>query len=181
MKTGSILILAILYTIALAVLLWIVYGRLHRPRVVTVPEVRYVDRVIERRDTVIVDRPVYRRIYLQQTDTVYVRVPVPVGFRAAGVISPTPIRIDGRTVTLTYWAPDSLRFIQDDYIVRRPRWGFKADAGGGKTPVGLSVDARLDVRYKALTAYVGYALQAHNGFIYDGPVYGVRLKLIGSD
>jgi len=144
-------------------------------KAVPVTKIRYMDREIAPKDSATGDRPVVKTIYKRTTDTVYVRIPVPVNFNPHGVISPTPIRIDGRDVTLTFWAPDSLRWIQDTYRVKERRWGAYVDIGGTHSPQGYDADARFVLRYRGLRGFVGY----HAGEWGTGPLVGARLKLVG--
>lgn len=155
-------------------------GRGERPSDVQTDTV-YVNRTLERRDTVTVDKPVERRIYLQQFDTVFIRVPVPVDFQPAGIISPAPIRIDGRNVTLTYWAPDSLRFIQDRYVVSRPRWGIGPDLSStvllGRNGAVLTHAAGIRIKYRGLlSGTLGYGVLTGPGWADNGWTVTARLN-----
>lgn len=138
-------------------------------------EVVYVDREITKRDTVTIDRPVTRTIYEETTDTVYIEVPVPTDFRPYGLISSSPVRIDGTSVTLSYWNPVDLRWMQDTYEVRDD-WNVWADAGLWCLGYFCSLDTRLNVRYKRLRGFIGYGVLSGVD-VRHGVTWGVRIRI----
>lgn len=176
LKPAMLLILIGLYSLVLGAFVWTLNESLDKPEVVEQTKVEYVDREITKRDTVTIDRPVTRTIYRRTTDTVVVRVPIPMDFDLAGLIHPTPIKIDGRRVTLTYFSPDSLRFIQDVYETKKRRWGLWLDSGGKCSPIyGCSIDARVNGRYGAVRAFGGYSISE----VGHGLLFGARLRIVG--
>lgn len=136
-------------------------------------EVVYVDREITKRDTVTVDRPVTRTIYQRTTDTVYVKIPVPTDFQPYGVISSSPVRVRGNEFTLSYWSPDSTRWIQDTFTADEQRWGVNMTTGLECGPLECAFDTRISGRYRRVTGYVGLAV----GQISRGPIWGVRVRI----
>lgn len=167
----------ILYTAAIAALVWIAADRLQPPTVITETETVYVDRPITKRDTVTVDRPVTRTIYRTQTDTVYIRIPVPrTDQRFAGLITTTPIKISPKHVTLTYWSPDSLTFIQDRYAFPK-RTRLFLDAGATCMLTACMADTRLNLTRGRLTAHIGYGIIATREESLPGVTFGLRSTL----
>ena len=169
----------ILYTVAIAALAWIVADRLQQPKVITETETVYVDRFITKRDTVTVDRPVTRTIYRTHTDTVYIRMPVPrTDQHFAGLVTTTPIRFSPKHVTLTYWSPDSLTYIQDTYSIPK-RNRLYLDAGAACMTTACTADARINATISRLTFHAGYGVIATPDHTVPGFIFGIRSTIIG--
>lgn len=128
-------------------------------------EVVYRDRTITKRDTVYAERePRTRIIYRTHTDTVRVPVTAPRGLRIRGLISRTPIEIRSRRAILTYFDPESSRWVQNIYTLPRARSGayiaalYEYDLREGHE-AGLRLGARhrrvaahLDLTQRSITA-----------------------------
>jgi len=116
------------------------------PEVRTRTDTVRVDRELVKRDTVTKIVPRTVRVYdtVETVDTAF--VPVPDDYRLMGTISPSPIDIQGREVTLTYWNPDQSRFVQNVYEVDRPSWAIDLRLGAvaaqgfavGTSTIGVS-------------------------------------------
>lgn len=155
---------------------WLVWGRGPVGSSASTTDTLYVERTIRERDTSTVDRPETRVIYERHTDTVRVEVPVPVGLDRIGIISPSPIRVEGRDVRLTWWDPDSLRWQQDIYTVPRPRWRFvPASVSASATlPGAIALSAGPSLTRGAWTLSAGYSALVLPGETVHGVSVGVR-------
>lgn len=172
-------ILLSVYTLIVAGVVWSV-ARATGPNPTPQTKIEYIDRVIEKRDTVTVDRPIVRRIYERQTDTVRVHIPVPENWSYMGVIAPHPIRIDNRRVTVTYWNPDSLRFMQDLYEIPVRKWAVSVSAGADcNANPSCTASALLNIRRQRLTLFGGYQFANLPTGTFHGPAIGIRTTLIG--
>ena len=143
------------------------------PEIIT--EIVYKDRQIVERDTITVDRPVTRYIYQTVTDTVEKKIYVPVDFDMAGIISHAPIKIDRDEVTLTWFDPDSMRFVQDRFVVQRPNWSVEVALSADHLPGYTLTSMKGIVRYKRFSGHIGYGVYGSGGF---GLVFGVQISLI---
>ena len=172
-RYAPIAILALAAGLVIGYLLW---GRGPVGSSSTDVDTLYVERTVTRRDTVTVDRPVTRVIYERHTDTVRVEVPVPVGLDRIGIISPTPIRVEGRDVRLTWWDPDSLRWQQDVYTVPRPRWRFvpASVSASALLPGAIALSAGPSLTRGAWTLSAGYNALVWQGETMHGVSVGVR-------
>lgn len=155
---------------------WLVWGRGPVGSSAFTTDTLYVERTIRERDTVTVDRPETRVIYERHTDTVRVEVPVPIGLDRIGFISPTPIRVEGRDVRLTWWDPDSLRWQQDIYTVPRPRWRFvpASVSASALLPGAIALSAGPSLTRGAWTLSASYSALVWQGETVHGVSVGVR-------
>ncbi len=139
------------------------------------PDTVYVETIVP--DTIYVPAtPRVVRIFQRDTVSVKdtVRVLVPQGFRLAGAIQEHPIRIRGDEVTLQFFDPEAVRWMEKVYYVRRARWAVWIDIGAGFDSDAF-VSPRLNLRFDRAYAYTGYALRPD----YNGVEFGLRYRLIG--
>lgn len=117
-----------------------------------------------------------RTLYSVRVDTVVVRVPVPVDLDPVGVVGDQPIEIRGREVRLRYWSPDSLRFVQDTFRFRQPRFGWGLVAGTGRDAAGaIYAGIGLEGRYDRFSAAIGPAFTDHGAAI----SFALRYRIVG--
>lgn len=167
-----------LLAIVVATLIGFFVAREFFPRIVVEPTVEYVDREIRIRDTVTVDLPSTRRIYVRDTVFVDRVIRIPPSFAAVGVISARPIRFNRGSVTLTYFAPDREAFVQDSFRIRPPAFDYYA---------GPTVVYGLFKKHPGIGFEAGFRVSRLVGFgrasvLADGiPTFtvGVRYNVIG--
>lgn len=117
-----------------------------------------------------------RTLYAVRTDTVLVRVAVPADLDLVGVVGPTPLDFADDLVRLRYWSPDSLRWLEDEYRLRRPRFGWGVLAGGGLSAGGAAyVSTEIEARLGRFSASLGPAATSRGVAL----AFGIRYRLLG--
>lgn len=146
------------------------------------PEIRtdtlWLDRPLAPRDTAGAPAPTTRIIYEPVTDTVRDCITLPADLEPHGVIPPRPIVFRRGDVVLSYVSAAAgglPHWQQDVFAIPERRWGLYVDAGALAMPGWQQVDARLSVRYRALTGFVGYGVTTEG----PGLTFGARVKLFG--
>jgi hypothetical protein len=109
--------------------------------------------------------PPWRYLYRVRSDTVTIRVPVPVDFGdVRGVLPVDYIDVGRRTVSVRYFSPGELRWAEDRYYIPRPTWGFEIAAGTGySTGDGILFYLSPSLRYRSWTGWVAGGASSSGG------------------
>lgn len=180
MKLISHYIVTVAIALGVGILAWTIRGTLEPPPEI-VTRIEYRDRPLAERDTADATPPDIRYVYRVQRDTVNICagdtvIAVPTGFTPVGVVSEEPVRVRGQNVTLTFWRPDSLRWIQNRYRIRPPRRALWLDVGSAYSAGVVTVAGRANVRIRRLYAHAGYQIGAEGQ---TGPTFGLHYRLLG--
>lgn len=138
----------------------------------------YRDRYITKKDTVTIVKPVTRVIYKTEVVLDTVQVIKPQALQHFNLITPSPVNIHGRDVTLTYYDTGQQRFMQNVYQVKPDKWyyGLMAHGGYGAVfgePYYYYLGTRWYFGYKRISVYCDfdysrrYGIAARAGVSWD--------------